>query len=198
MTKFLQSSQRFPQGVIPGSCCLCLGDTVESLCASHRLLSVDNRVKLSRVDSGIRMCICSPAFCSIWSGSVFGGKTHLQPDKQPLQWKVVYAKPSIVGTRLHIYLYFLKRPLNTHSLPSLFPSGPISLCLANWDCISCQLHTWLCTVTLPWWEWSFQMEYNFIESLQCIEYSLWAVGDLFMKAFFCMRENFFFFIQFNF
>lgn len=59
------------------------------------------------------------------------------------------------GTHLHF-----TQALDTHSSSSSSPSRPISSCLVIWDCMSHQLHTWLCTVTLPWWERCFQMENN--------------------------------------
>lgn len=70
----------------------------------------------------------------------------------------------------------------------IFPDLPISLCLANWDCMSHQLHTWLCTVTLISQERCFQTVWFY-----CILPLSWLgvpADDLFIKGFFQQARNF--------
>lgn len=56
---------------------------------------------------------------------------------------------------------------------------------------------WLCTVLLPWREWCFQMEYTFIESLQCHDYGPWANHWMTSSwLFFWISKKFSFFLSF--
>lgn len=108
-----------------------------------------------------------------WSRSFTFKSVHLRSTTHPVHsgWKHLQLDEEVAVACLscpvmkvqltwHVVVTLPFQPTHSHFTSSL--SGLMSSCLVIWDCMSRQLHTWLCTVTLPWWEWCFQMEYQFI------------------------------------